>query len=315
MTLNVVLSGIFYPMAILRYIERAFKRRTDINLVTIGPYTGSWIPWAGGMSLPEKYALPPTIEIPQRYDVFQVPIGYAEHRLKEIGFVPDLWVQVDAGFHFVGRPTQGRNVVVATDPHVFSNDHYPRVRPYVDTFFNMQTPYMREGDKWLPYAYDPEAHRPPTAEEAPDKEYDVILMGLLYDQRKHLIEALRAEGLNVYYNLGPIFDEARELYWKSRVAINWSSRDDLNARTFELLALGIPSVQNVVPDTRTIFPRFSPFLEFSDVQGAVRETKRLLDAEASEQSLLYETMSVTGTDAVVSHTWDARVQQILEESL
>ena len=42
-TMNVVLTGIYYPLAILRYFEAAL-RRADVNLFTAGPYTATRIP-------------------------------------------------------------------------------------------------------------------------------------------------------------------------------------------------------------------------------------------------------------------------------
>jgi hypothetical protein len=62
--IKVALVGIYYPMAMLRYFERALERRDDIELVTAGPYTGTYIPWSGGMTVLPKYAKPPTHVLP-----------------------------------------------------------------------------------------------------------------------------------------------------------------------------------------------------------------------------------------------------------
>lgn len=313
--LNVVLTGIFYPIAILRYIEQAFARRDDVRLIRVGPYTGNWVPWpnltnpqVAGVTLPQKYAVEPEVVLPVQYNVGSVPVGFVEAKLKEIGVTPDVWIQVDAGFHLAGRPSQGLNLVIGTDPHVFNNDHYERVRPYADIFFNMQTPYLKGNDAWLPYAYDPVWHRPPVAEEVPEKEYDVVLLGLPYGHRMQLVAALRAAGINVYYDLGPVYEEARTLYWKSRVGVNWSSMDDLNARTFELMALGLPSVQNEVPDTAKFFRRHIDFLPFSALEEAVRGVQELLE----DKDNLGRTMARIAGIGVAPHTWDARVQTVMD---
>src|SRR5688572_4343654 len=60
---KVLMLSMFYPLSISRYFERAFQRRDDVELVTAGPYSGSFIPWSGGMNLLAKYAIPPTIQI------------------------------------------------------------------------------------------------------------------------------------------------------------------------------------------------------------------------------------------------------------
>jgi hypothetical protein len=51
---TVVLSFLFYPMAIGRYFEAALKRHDDINLITVGPYYGNMIPWNNWMALRQK---------------------------------------------------------------------------------------------------------------------------------------------------------------------------------------------------------------------------------------------------------------------
>ncbi|MHC4635759.1 MAG: hypothetical protein ACYSYU_11215, partial [Planctomycetota bacterium] len=97
--LTVIFSQIFYPMSIGRYFESALKRRDDINLITVGPYFGNMIPWNNWMALPQKYAIAPTITLPQ--GSVTVPISFIENQLPQEA---DLWLQIDAGFHLEGRP-------------------------------------------------------------------------------------------------------------------------------------------------------------------------------------------------------------------
>ena len=60
--IKVLLMYIVYPLAMGSYFRRALERREDVDLKVCGPYTGNWIPWMGGMELPQKYAKP--IDIP-----------------------------------------------------------------------------------------------------------------------------------------------------------------------------------------------------------------------------------------------------------
>ena len=64
---RIVVSGIHYPLTMMKYFIRALERRDDVELITIGPYTGDWIPWAGGMRLPIRHAQAPDIPLPQTY--------------------------------------------------------------------------------------------------------------------------------------------------------------------------------------------------------------------------------------------------------
>lgn len=298
--LRVVLSGIFYPMAILRYFEGAFRRRDDVDLVTVGPYTGRNIPWGGGMLMEEKYALRPDILVPGGPSA-QCPIRWAELRLP---WVPDLWVQIDAGFALKGRPLKGMNCVVGTDPHVLN---YESSRRDADLFFCMQRVYAELGDVFLPYAYDSVWHAP--LELADKPRWDVVLLGLHYEQRDLLVELLRARGTTVRYDLGPVFEEARLIYRHARVGINWSSLQDVNARVFEIMAMGLPLVTNRLPDMDIHFEEGKHYLGFDDVEEAEIVVRRLLENPEG-----MERLARAGQEAVKPHTYDARVEQILEEA-
>lgn len=262
--MRIVLVSTWYPMAISRFFERAFKRRDDLEIITAGPYTGSWIPWAGGMHLPDKYAIKPDIDLPtgaiQVGHAGAIPFAMIEARLPS-GWVPDMWVQVDAGFSLSGRPVHGRNVIVATDPHALN---YDRQRGAADTFFCMQKCYSQAGDLYLPYAYDPTLHY----SEDREQKYDGCLIGLPYDQRSKLIDGLRAAGLNIYADIGPAFDEYRALYSESLVALSWSSRDDLIARIFEGMAMDRPVVCNNVPDLPLFFTSGEDLATFDTLDQA-----------------------------------------------
>lgn len=297
---KVVLGGIFYPMAILRYFEAAFKRRADLDIVTVGPYTGRKIPWKGGMLMEEKYGIRPDIVVP-RDQTAKCPIRWVERRLP---WTPDLWVQIDADWALLGRPLKGLNFIVGTDPHVLS---YNTSRRDADIFFCMQKIYAKLGDVFLPYAYDSIWHA--SLERVDDPKWDVVLLGLHYELRDLLVEGLRAQGIKVKYDLGRAFEEAREIYRRSRVGINWSSLLDVNARVFEIMGMGLPLVTNRLPDMGVYFKEGEHYLGFDDVEEAVVAVQRLL-----RNPKFAEDLANRGQKAVKPHTYDARVEHILEEA-
>jgi hypothetical protein len=294
---TIILTGIYYPMAILRYFEAAMRRRDDINLITVGPYTGNMIPWNNWMTLPQKYAIPPTITLPLGQPF--VPISFVENQLPQ---EPDIWLQIDAGFYFEGRPQHGKNVIVATDPHVLN---YDRQRTFADTFYCMQDCYKKPGDVYLPYAYDPIWHAP----EKQERVADVCLLGLHYASRNRLVDRLRQQGVMVCYGLGECFDEARALYSQAPIGINWSSKDDLTARVFELLGMRRLAVVNMVPDLPRFFRDGKDLVTFTSLEEAA---EKILHYLANEDQL--ETIAEQGHKTVQPHTWDARVAQILEDA-
>lgn len=297
---RVALSGIFYPVAILRYFEAALQNRPDVELVSVGSFTGNWIPWSGGVELPEKYALPPTIPLAKHLwsvGSMNPSFLYQDDRLKDI----DVWIQVDAGFHFQGKVPAKVMVHVATDPHCLE---YSQQRIFADYFFNMQKFYSKPGDSYLPYCASKYHHYPMNVE----KEYDVCLVGLQYTQRNELMAALRREGLKVFYTLGLGPDEYREAYNKSRVAVSWSSMQDLIARVFEAGAMDLPLVCNRVPDLPLHFVETYDYQGFDTVDEAVWNVKMLLaDPDLSK------TMANNLRNKVENlHTYDHRIQQIFD---
>ena len=292
--LRVVFSQIFYPMSIGRYIEAALDRRDDVEVYKAGPFSGNWIPWAGGMTLPAKYARSPDLPLPLGRS--SIPVSFIEQKLP---WVPDVWIQVDAGFHFQHKPVSGRNFIIGTDPHVLN---YDRQRQWADKFYCMQDFYARPGDEYLPYAFDPIYHCP----EKQETRFDVCLLGLGYDNRNRLVDTLRQKGVKVFYELGPVFDEAREIYNQAPIGLNWSSLQDLTARVFELLGMKRLAVVNKVPDLDRFFEDGHDLVVFQTLEQAVEKVMYYL-AHLDEAAAIAE----QGHQAVQPHTWDARVEQVL----
>lgn len=302
---KIALVGIYYPVAILRYFENALKRRDDIELVTAGVYTGAWIPWNGGMNLLPKYAKSPDIPLPANMagaGSFNVKaLAAQDDRLKDV----DLWIMVDAGLCLSEHPGYGIVAEVQTDPHVLQ-PHYQIARRFADHVFCMQTPYLQPGDHYLPYAYDPGVHYPI---EVKEKAYDVTMIGLHYPQRNEIIDRLQRAGKTIYYNLGDAYDEYRTIYNRTRVGFNWSSKDDLVARVWELAAMKVPMVVNDVPDLRKFF---TPDLDLLVAPDLMRATDYILTLcnDKNMRENLAENAYYVVTEG--NHTYDSRVEQILE---
>ena len=298
--MRIAISSIWYPVTISRYFESALRHRDDIEVVSVGPYTGSWIPWAGGLSLPEKYAIPPDFPMARHLSNIR---STSSNFLKENKMFQDIdvWIQADSNFFFNERPPCRTNVHIAIDPHVLD---YSVQHTTADYFFNMQKFYSQPGDIYLPYCASKYHHFP----EEVEKEYDVCLVGLQYPNRNEFVAALRREGISVHYELGLGMDEYRMAYSKSRVAISWSSMKDLIARVFEAGAFNLPLVTNRVPDLSEHFVEEEHYLGFNTVEEAVFQVKKILANLAH-----YESMTKAFHDEVVSkHMYDNRIDQILE---
>jgi spore maturation protein CgeB len=81
----------------------------------------------------------------------------------------------------------------------------------------------------------------------------------------------------------------------------------MNARVWELAAMGIPAVQNTVPDMKTFFVAGEHYLQFTDMVGAVDQVLNVLNDYEKAQEI-----ANAAYRKVQPHTYDARISQILE---
>jgi glycosyltransferase involved in cell wall biosynthesis len=297
--MNVVISGLIFPLTIMRYFWEAFEHRENVELIVTGPFSGSWIPWRGGMELPQRYVKHPDIPLPKTTASMRPDPKIVEIQLP---WKPDLWIQFDAGFHFSRRPDARVVALVETDPHCLK-PHYKLPKSYSDFTFSMQLVYSEPGEHYLPYAYSKYHH----FHEDLQKKYDACMIGLQYEQRTRLINKLVSRNKKVFYDIGVVFDEYRRVYNASKIGLNWSSLLDLNARCFELLAMGSCAVMNRVPDLPTFFTDGEHYVGFDDMDEAETKILQLL-----EDDDMREEISSAGHRKVQFHTYDARVQQMLE---
>lgn len=300
--IKVALSAIWYPMAMASYFWRAFLRRKDVDLFVVGPFTDTWIPWAGGMYLPRKYVMTPDLALPGVAIGMNVPPDVVNNQLP---WTPDIFIQVDAGFHYLARPKGNIVAHVQTDPHVLKPT-YEHPKSYSDLNFCMQYSYMKEGEIYLPYAYDPTVHYPMPEQE---KVYDACLIGLHYETRNALVEGLQREGLIVKYGIGDVYDEFRLAYNRSKVALSWSSALDIPARVFEAMGMAIPLVANRIPDMDFFFKDGIHYLGFDTAEEGVNQVMRII-----QDYQLWMDLSLRGYSIIRPHTWDNRVEQILREA-
>jgi hypothetical protein len=308
--IKVLLLYIVYPLAMGTYFKRALERRTDVDLKVTGVYTGAWIPWKGGMTLLPKYAIPPDIPLPFNPNIQEINYDLVKTQLGD--WKPDIIINVDAGLHWKYKPVDGVVVTVGTDPHVL-NDFYDTPRRYSDFFFNMQKVYSRKGDTHLPYAYDSTVHYPTPdvlASSTDPKGYvslkdtDCVLGGMPYENRVQWINELRKRGCSVLFENGPIMDEYRVMNNRARIGLNWSSLDDLNARAFELAAMKLAPVMNVVTDLEASGIECATFTTLNEAVEAVMYLKEHDNARIELANDAYR--------SVQGQTYDARIETILK---
>lgn len=290
-----------FPCAIGIYFDAAF-RETEHELLSACPYSGTWMPWKGGMHVPEKYAIPPDYEIPWGSGLEKNWRNYSFANLEELVGTQDVWVVIDAGLYRpTGRPKSGIVVWIATDPHSVD---YEEQRKQADLFFNMQRCYVKPGDIWLPYAYSPRWHYPVDAE----REHDVMFIGRPDPQRVAMLLLMAQRGYKTHYNYGIVFDEARKQYAKTHLVFNWSIKDDTNARVFEAMAMGRALVTDRTLDLNHLpFEDEIHYMGFDVVDEGLERMEWLLGHDDERRQ-----MEEAALKAVLPHSYNARVKKILE---
>ena len=302
--ISCVLSGLLYPVTMLRFFWDALQKRGDVDLFVIGPFFDQWIPWAGGITLPKNYVKYPQGSLPRT----AANVNLHPEMIRDI--VPkdiDLWVQCDAGWRFSSRPPGKVVAHIQTDPHTgfkTTPSAYPLAKSYSDLNFCMQLVYQEPDEIYLPYASHDHCY--PLAVE---KEYDVCMIGLQYKHRLNLAQTLRRKGYNVKDGIGIVFDEYNEAYNRSKIAVSWSSLQDTPVRVWEALSMGVPLVANRTPDLLHWWTEGEHFLGFDGPEEAVLQIGWLMDH--------YEEAEVMAAKAYKKmkfghHHFDDRVQQILK---
>ena len=302
--INVVISGLLYPVTMLHYFWRAFERKSDVDLAVIGPYFDDWIPWSNGITLPKKYVKVPTVALPRQLANMWPNHIVIQSQLPDKFQHPDLWLQIDAGWHLRDRPDAGIVAHIQTDPHVLK-EHYKTPKAYSDYSFSMQCDYMQDNEIYLPYAYDRELHY---HMDIP-KKYDGCLIGLQYDHRVALINKIKSKGYNIYSNIGDVYDEYRILYNESRIAISWSSLNDTPARVFEAFGMKIPLLCNRTSDLNKLgYKEYDNYIGFNGIDEAVDGFEYLLNNYDDALKMANSSYEI----ASEQDTWDARCNRILE---
>lgn len=269
---RLLVSHAHYPLSVARFFKWAFAR-LGVPVLSVGPYSPT-IPWAAHINY-DDWLDKPNIEMP-REAIGSLDYVMAHDRVR--AFRPDALIQFDAGYRLMGRRPNIPWLHVATDPHVELN--YDAAFAECDRPIVMQKTWLlrrfaQYGPNYMPYAFDPFVHY-----HAPrPREQDVTLItGLMYPPRQQAVAALSAAGIAVFRQAGLIFQQGTEAYLRGRIALNWSSNDDLPMRFWEGLAYRNVVLTNLIQEL-SYWPEFiegQDYMAFTTVDECVAKAKWVL---------------------------------------
>lgn len=297
---RILIHCIHYPVCSGRYAVDAFKRLGH-EVCHVGQETGRHI-W--GMEVPAEYA----------WSQEEPPDGWH----------PDLAILMDTAYewHHENAPT----VVWSVDNHVRDSlqegiAHYFLAHKSVSVMpWERREPVTLGGKPyglhidepqpdmtWLPCATDLHAF-PPSPIPWAERSYDVCMIGVMYERRWQLVQAMRAAGLKVLAGTGLVYDAYKEAYWNSRVALVSSFNGDLPIRLFEGAGMGCVPLCDPIEDLRNLDN--SPAMVFTSVEDAVNKAKLVARFPVPEG--LGEAGAESCTRWAQQHTWEARCKVVID---
>lgn len=300
--MNILIVANHYAVCSARYATDAFKRLGH-DVRHVGPAMGRNI-W--GLALPERYVWEPDPEL-------QLGQYHSGWLWADLAIVMDSDPAILDAVNSIPVP----RVVWGVDNHVRSYR-----RPWFEAYFlahrNVsQMAWVTEhplpdtehillkGDAFthLPCCYDPTIFTPSTIPWA-EREYDVAMIGVMYEQRQQTVQALRAAGLRVLAGTGLVYENAALAYQNARISLCLSSNGDVGQRAFETAATGCLVLSDDCPDFARLQPDGFAIWGGGDLVGTVRDL--LSDASRAEAMIARSLVWVDG------QTWDARAQVIVD---
>lgn len=163
-----------------------------------------------------------------------------------------------------------------------------------------------ENPIWLPHAVEPLAY--PRFNFA-SKEYDVCFVGHINSgNRIDALDKLFKEIPNFWYGQR-LFEQAAEIYGRSKIVFNISMTDDINMRTFEAMATGSFLLTNWIPTIEELFEDGKHLVLYRNEEEMIEKAKYYLEHEDEREKI-----AKAGCEEVLkNHTFKNRVMKILQE--
>jgi hypothetical protein len=278
--MNILILANHWPIASGRYVRDAL-RRLGHTVYTDGPARGNDI-W--GLHLPDGFAWKPE----------PFPVG---ERL-DLLIVMDSDPAILDGSHSWAEYAH-KAVVFGVDNHVRQYrrpwfDHYylghlhPSIMPWLPDMVH------------VPCGYDPVLFTPSPIPFA-EREYDVAILGVMYDDRRKAAAELKAEGFKVIAGCGLVGESYRDAHHHARIALCLPARNDVAQRIFECAAMGNMVMTPWLPDFQKLRPRGLYLLRAGTPLG-----------DQVEDAMAHADHIPEAQEWAANYTWDKLAVQVLE---
>lgn len=288
--MNILIVANHYAVCSARYASAAFERLGH-TVKHIGPAMGRNI-W--GLTLPPEYVWERS---EYSYDNFNntdlIIVMDSDPQIFEMG-------QTARTAHF-DTPT----VVWGVDDHV--RDYR---REWFDHYFlahrNVSVMDWQADMTHLPCSYDPTLHTPsPIPFE--DRAYDVCMIGVMYEHRWQLVQALRDAGFKVLAGTGLVYENYRDAYQNARISLCLSSNGDVAQRVFETARMGCVVMSDNCADYPILKPDGIWLLDDLTPETVVQAVRDVLHEPEHAQAMIARSMAWAEP-----YSWDNAARKVVE---
>lgn len=167
---------------------------------------------------------------------------------------------------------------------------------------------------WLPHAVEPQAY---PAVPICSKKYDVCFVGFVtFIKRAKFLDKMFKEFPSFYYGQH-FFEEAADIYRRSKIVLNTSATDDINMRFFEGWGTGSFTLSEYVLSMNELrLPVEVDLITYKNEKDAIEKIHYYLDDPKGHGARM-EISRVMREWVLKNHTYEQRVKQVfrLNESV
>ncbi len=157
---------------------------------------------------------------------------------------------------------------------------------------------------FMPHAVEPKAY--PNIQAI--KKYDICFLGhISTPERIDLLDVTFKEFKNFWYGQRR-FEEAAEQYGKTKICLNHSIKDDINMRTFEVMATGSFLLTSDIPTLHDLFEDGKHCVMYKDHADMIEKAHYYIDHDDEREAIAKAGQAET----LKNHTFKNRVEQVLE---
>lgn len=204
-----------------------------------------------------------------------------------------------------------KSIYVTSDTHLGFDYRLSKATEFDHVFCNQKRAveeFALAGVKatWMPHAFEPKAY--PKKLCVP--KYDICFVGHVNSaNRIDFLDRMFKEFPNFFFGKR-LFEDAADVFSKSKIVLNVSIKDDVNMRVFETLGSGNFLLTNWLPTLGELFEDGKHLVTYKTHDEAVEKAHYYLKNDAAREKI-----ALAGyNEAISKHTYKHRVESIMEHA-